>query len=100
MTKSYRYAWLSLALFATGPTACKAQPHAGADPGPAKGARFELGINPASAHYYSNEYTFMNLLTGSRWVDTGDNGRSCRTARSIARAWSSRCRPARAMPGS
>ncbi len=72
MTKSYRYAWLSLALFATGPTACQAQPHAGADPGPAKGARFELGINPASAHYYSNEYTFMNLLTGSRWVDTGD----------------------------
>ncbi|MBB4617575.1 hypothetical protein [Sphingomonas abaci] len=72
MTKSYRYAWLGLALFAGGPTACQAQPQAAATAGPVKGARFEMGINLSSIDYYSGEYAFMNLLTGSHWVDTKD----------------------------
>ncbi len=28
-------------------------------------------MNVASVDYFSNEYTFMNLLTGHTWVDTG-----------------------------
>lgn len=72
MIKSYRYAWLGLAVFAAGPTACHAQPQAAASAGPAKGTRFELGINLSSIDYYSGEYAFTNLLTGSHWVDTKD----------------------------
>ena len=71
MTKSYRYVWLSLVLFAAGPTACQAQPRA-TDAGPVKGARFELGLNVTTPDYYSGDYAFMNLLTGSHWVDTGN----------------------------
>ena len=31
---------------------------------------FGLGINVAPVDYYSNEYTFMNLVSGHIWVDT------------------------------
>ncbi|MDR6128682.1 hypothetical protein QE361_002113 [Sphingomonas sp. SORGH_AS802] len=33
-------------------------------------AGFGLGVNVSSVDYFSNEYTFMNLLTGHTWVDT------------------------------
>lgn len=39
-------------------------------PAPATGKTDALGINVASVDYYSNEYTFANLLTGQGWVDT------------------------------
>ena len=33
---------------------------------------FGLGINVAPVDYYSNEYTFMNLISGHAWVDTNN----------------------------
>ena len=33
---------------------------------------FGLGINVAPVDYYSNEYTFMNLISGHGWVDTNN----------------------------
>lgn len=40
-----------------------------ATPAPIAGKTDALGINVASVDYWSNEYTFANLLTGVGWVD-------------------------------
>ena len=45
-------------------------PTPGAIPTPITGKTDALGINVASVDYWSNEYTFANLLTGVGWVDT------------------------------
>lgn len=39
-------------------------------PPPIAGKTDALGINVTSVDYWSNEYTFANLLTGVGWVDT------------------------------
>jgi len=46
-------------------------------PAPSPSAKgFGLGINVAPVDYYSNEYTFMNLVSGHGWVDTNNGWQS------------------------
>lgn len=50
--------------------AAPATPAPAITPAPANAKTDALGINVASVDYWSNEYTFANLLTGAGWVDT------------------------------